>query len=139
MTNVSRVFTSACAVLLLTGSLLGAQAALRSTNDGVFTAAQVDTGKTTFKAKCSDCHETSYFEEALLDQWTGKPLSALYEMLVSNMPANKPGSLSDQEYADVMSLLLQLNGVQPGSTVLVGGKEAMATIRFDRPTGANVP
>ena len=40
---------------------LSAQAPAKTTNDGVYTAAQADRGKTVFDAKCTGCHEPSRF------------------------------------------------------------------------------
>jgi len=35
------------------------------------------------------------------------------------MPQDRPGSLTPQQYIDVLAYILQLNGIQPGSQELV--------------------
>ena len=46
--------------------------AMRSVRDGVYTAAQVDRGATTFAAGCSACHVPEQFADPLfMDAWTG--------------------------------------------------------------------
>jgi mono/diheme cytochrome c family protein len=114
--------------------VLVAQIPERSTNSGVFTKEQLVRGQNTFQAHCSDCHDPSYFQgRDFLDHWSNRSLFALWDMVSEGMPANDPGSLSQQEYADVTALLLSLNGVPVGIVELQGGKDVMSSIRFDTP------
>ena len=34
--------------------------------------------------------------------------------MATNMPADKPGKMKDQDYADIMAFLLYSNGYRPG-------------------------
>ena len=122
--------------LMLCAVLTAAQAPARSTNDGVYAAAQADRGKATFQAKCTACHESSQFAGSdFLSGWSKEPLSSLYEMIAGSMPADNPGGLQPQEYADVVAYLLQLNGYPAGAEELKGGREASAGIRIEEPRG----
>jgi len=113
-------------------------ASMRSTNQGVFTAEQVEAGKVTFKDICSDCHNPEYFTgEQFMAQWANKPLFDLYQMVSVSMPSEEPGSLTKEQYAGVIALLLQWNGVPAGTAKLEATDEAMSAIQFDfpKPTG----
>lgn len=130
----SRTVVAAAVGVALSCALAAAQAPPRSTNDGVYTTAQAERGKATFEAKCSACHETSRFKgNDFVSGWANGPLFGLYEMISATMPADNPGGLQQQEYADVIALMLQLNGVRAGDAELKAGKDAMSAIRFDPP------
>ena len=53
------------------------------------------------------------------------PLFSLYEMITSTMPEDQPGSLPDQQYADVIAFFLGLNKYPTGGEELAGTAEAM--------------
>lgn len=113
---------------------LHAQDILRSTNDGVYTAAQAARGKTTFTARCSACHEAERFKGAeFIDGWAKEPLAPLFEMMSSTMPADNPGGLQPQEYGDVLAYILQINAYPTGADELKGNKDAAGAIRLDPP------
>jgi hypothetical protein len=47
------------------------------------------------------------------------------------MPKNDPGSLSEQEYVDVMSYMLRLNGMPAGVQDMPTDSLALSRIRID--------
>ena len=120
--------------ILLVAAVTAAQTPAKSSNDGVFTPAQAERGKATFQAKCTACHESNQFgSREFISGWSKEPLSSLYEMISGTMPADNPGSLQPQEYADVVALFLQLNGYRAGAEELKGGKDAMSNVALDPP------
>ena len=62
--------------------------------------------------------------------WSGKPLTDLH-VAVMSMPMDAPGSLSKQEYADILADFLSLNGYPAGPTPLAGTDEAIRAITLD--------
>lgn len=99
--------------------------------DGVFSEAQANRGKDVFEESCLECH-------ALLE-FTGGPYTPLAkwpnvgEMFVSvssRMPYNDPGSLSRQEYAAVLSYILQQNGYPSDGDELPGDVRRLLPIRI---------
>ncbi len=82
--------------------------------------------------QCVTCHGDSLrgsaSAPALADPgfraaWQGRPVSALYECLRTTMPPGRGGTLPDEDYLHLMSLLLDANGFAPrggdgGSEVL---------------------
>jgi PQQ-dependent dehydrogenase (methanol/ethanol family) len=98
---------------------------------GWFTTEQAARGKAFFTSSCASCHGTALQGGAgpalaganFFGNWGGKPLSALYAFEHSSMPLTSPGSLSQQEYADITAYLLEQNGFAPGSAPLTAGSD----------------
>jgi cytochrome c len=86
-------------------------------------------GQTVFADKCSPCHgdrgqgvssPSVIGSGANLGKFnTGK---GLYDYVKSNMPFNAPGSLSDQEYLNVVAFLLVQDNYVSSDTQLDTGK-----------------
>jgi mono/diheme cytochrome c family protein len=110
-----------------------AQAPTKTTNDGVYTADQAGRGKTVFEAKCTGCHEPSRFTgESFYESFNGKPMKELWDIASGTMPEDNPGSLKQQEYADIIAYFLQLNEFKTGDTELKGDAAAMAAIKVEK-------
>lgn len=106
-------------VILLMGLVAG-QAVLaqdKTVNDGVFTAAQVDTGKLVYDASCAACHDMRFYRDTLRS-WNNQPLLYLWETVMGTMPADNPGSLMLDEYTDVLAYILSENDFPAGDATL---------------------
>jgi mono/diheme cytochrome c family protein len=109
----------------------GAQAPARTVNDGVYSGDQASRGQALFTSLCTTCHDTERFTGAeFVSAWSGKPLVELFNA-VQTMPEDNPGSLSGQQYADVMAYFLQLNKFPTGADELKGEADALAGIQFE--------
>jgi mono/diheme cytochrome c family protein len=114
-------------------AMVGRQAPTKSTNDGVYTAAQADRGKKTFAEKCSGCHETSRFSgDAFHEAWDGKAMKEIWDIASGTMPEDNPGSLKQQEYGDILAYFLSLNEYPAGEAELQGNAGAMAAIKIEK-------
>ena len=92
----------------------------------MFTEAQVERGRRSYISDCSDCHGSelnngefggapltgSYFA----DHWGETTVDALYGFVQAAMPPNRPGSLSDQTYTDIITFILDKNGYRATGT-----------------------
>ena len=115
------------ALLPVAAAIVSGQGTTRSTNDGVYTAAQAARGKTTFEAKCSGCHEPSRFSgKSFEEEWDGKALKEIWDIASGTMPEDNPGSLRTQEYGDIMAYFLSLNEYPTGDKELEASGPAMA-------------
>ena len=104
----------------------------RTVNDAVYSSEQAARGRKIFESKCSLCHEAERFKEVtFLNGWKGEPLSALFETIGATMPADNPGGLQPQDYADVVALILELNGYPAGPSEVAATKAAIASIRIE--------
>jgi mono/diheme cytochrome c family protein len=114
-------------------AVTGEQAPTKTTNSGVYTAAQAARGQKVFGDKCTACHEPSRFAGAAFDEsWNGKALKDLWDVASGTMPEDNPGSLKQQEYADIIAYFLQLNEFAPGEGELQPGAAPMAAIKVEK-------
>jgi alcohol dehydrogenase (cytochrome c) len=115
--------------LVLGASLLGIGAVLAQENlpPGPFTAQQVAAGRTAFMTSCAACHQANLSGQGdalplagrqFLSGWSGRTTADLYNLIHASMPANAPGSLNAQAYADITAFILYANGAKAGPVAL---------------------
>jgi len=98
--------------------------AIRTVWDGVYVHPQADRGESNFFMHCAHCHEGGgdgllLSSEDFFNSWRGEKLLALFRYMKTTMPPDNPGSLSDWEYLDIVTYILQINGYPEGSTDLL--------------------
>lgn len=118
-------------------------AAAKSIWDGVFTAEQAERGAQVNAGSCASCHGRRMDGAALdpdmpstppiarnrfLRDWDGQSLAALFQYIRSTMPKNNPGSLSDQQYIDVIAEMLSASGAPVGDAELAPDTAALGSI-----------
>ncbi|HZI27563.1 MAG TPA: cytochrome c [Gemmatimonadaceae bacterium] len=104
----------------------------RSTGHGVYSREQWMRGRDVYAGLCAGCHPAiTHVGPMFTTSWAGKKLSDLFGFLRERMPKNDPGSLSEQEYVDVMSYMLRLNGMPAGVEELPADSLALTKIRID--------
>ncbi|PCH63320.1 MAG: hypothetical protein COC19_01150, partial [SAR86 cluster bacterium] len=80
--------------------------------------ASVERGRVTFTADCTRCHIPIEMEGRLRARWIGRSGQELFEQIRSTMPAETPGSLTDDQYMDLTAFILQSGNVEiPGGTI----------------------
>jgi mono/diheme cytochrome c family protein len=110
---------------------IGAQTPAKTVNDGVYSSGQASRGQALFQSICTTCHAPDRFTgQEFVSGWTGKPLSELFKAL-QTMPEDNPGTLSAQQYADVMAYFLQLNNFPTGAEELKGEPDVLANIQVE--------
>jgi mono/diheme cytochrome c family protein len=95
----------------------------RTVRDRIYTEDQAAQGKAIYDAKCSACHDGTGLgpelkDPAYLNGWENKNVRAFYSRVLTTMPENEPGSLSETEVLDILAFLLQTNGFPAGETPL---------------------
>ena len=121
------------ALLPVAAAILNGQAPTKTTNSGVYTAAQAERGKKTFGEKCSGCHEPSRFSgDTFHEAWDGKALKEIWDIASGTMPEDNPGSLRTQEYGDIMAYFLSLNEYPTGDAELQPGAAPMGAIKVEK-------
>lgn len=130
---MTRLFLAAraCAMIFSTCELAAqSNGGGASTNDGVYTREQAARGQQVFITLCKSCHTPeSHATPAFVGKWEGKPLSELFQYIRDEMPKNEPGSLAPEEYADVLTYILRLNGVPAGAAELPADTNRMKSVR----------
>lgn len=106
----------------------------RTTLDGVYTLVQANAGRDIFAGVCKECHANNvYAGQPLRQRWNGRTLGELFGYLRREMPKSNPGSLSDQDYTNVIAYLLRLNEMPTGRQPLAVDSSALHDIRFAAP------
>lgn len=104
----------------------------RSTKEGVYTREQWQRGRDIYAGLCASCHQAAtHAGIAFTKSWAGKKLSDLFGFLRERMPKSDPGSLSEQEYVDVISYMLRVNGMPQGDDELPADSLALTKISID--------
>jgi S-disulfanyl-L-cysteine oxidoreductase SoxD len=121
-------------------SLFGQSSPSRSVWDGVYTEEQANRGRALYGQECAMCHGDSLTGAdeapalvggAFLANWDGLTVGDLFERIRISMPANRPGKLSREKVADVLSYLLAFNRFPGGSTELERQTEVLKEIRLE--------
>lgn len=120
-------------VWALTAAAVGAQAPAKSVNDGVYSSSQASRGQALFQSMCTTCHAPDRFTGAeFVSAWAGKPVAEIFKA-VQTMPEDNPGSLSAQQYGDVIAYFLSLNKYPAGAEELKGDADALGKIAMETP------
>ena len=146
-----RFGTSTTAWLIAGAALYGATAyssvrasqdapkAASTTWDGVFTVAQAKQGDALYAQHCAKCHAPDLTGADVAPALTGADFAAnwndlslgdLFERMRIGMPADKPGSVSRQDNADVLAFMLFKAGFPAGELDLPAQVELLKTIKF---------
>ena len=133
---------SAAALFLTVAAMAAASPAraqapvIRSTRSGVYTEAQAAEGAKTYDTICSKCHAnpTNPLKgQRIIQAFSGHPLYQIWTYITTNMPQSAPGTLPQQQYADVLAYILKINGYPAGAEPLPPDPQVIANIDFDPP------
>jgi cytochrome c len=128
---------------LVTATLTAAQeGAKRSVWDGVYTEAQAMRGERDYGRSCERCHgvdltgdpmtEVPALQSApFLDQWQGKTVKDLFDLIKRSMPADEPDSLTTRAYVDIVAYLLSANHFPAGTQELSREPAALQQLRIE--------
>ena len=113
----------------------------RSVWSGVYTAAQAERGAETFRASCAGCHMPDLSGRGTAipalrgDSFTGarhgQTVGDFYEVVSTTMPPGRGGSLSPDQYVDLVAYVLSQNAFPAGDADLVHSDEVLDGILFD--------
>jgi mono/diheme cytochrome c family protein len=125
------------------GVFLGAQGpAQKNIWSGVYSQKQAASGKELYLQHCASCHgeelEGKFISdssappalrgERFVTNWTDVSVHDLLDRIRTTMPTDRPGSLKDQEYLDIVAFLLERNAFPPGSEPLPSAAEGLKRI-----------
>ncbi len=114
----------------------------KTTKDGIYTAEQSTRGEAVYKSKCASCHgddltgggfAPALAGDAFFEHWSSKKLSDLSSQIKDTMPADKPGSLSPDDTADIVAYVLRSNGFPAGAAPLSNDATALAQVAIAKP------
>ena len=93
---------------------------------GPFTAEQATAGRTAYDNSCAGCHGADLTGgsapalggAAFAGSWGTRTTRDLLGLIQTTMPTDRPGSLSEATYVNIVAYLLQANGRTPGTQPL---------------------
>jgi mono/diheme cytochrome c family protein len=104
-----------------------------------FTQEQADRGQMAYAHSCLDCHGSRLDNgefggpplkgSSFARHWDGANVAALFSFMKVKMPADRPGQLDDETYADVLAFILGENGFKSGDKELpadINAQQAMS-------------
>jgi len=134
------------AILLLSGLCAAAttvtarqDASGKTVWNAVYSDAQAKRGEEKYGQSCAKCHgpDLSGADAApplaggeFNSGWNDLSVGDLFERLRVTMPADKPGSVSRQDNADIVAFLLAKNGFPAGDAELSSQTELLKTIKI---------
>lgn len=137
---LNRFATLAILVVGILVAVVKAQDSQRSLWDGVYTQEQAKRGEATYGERCAQCHGSDLMSgdsvpplagTDFLSTWNTKTVGDLFDRIRTSMPADKPGTLTHQQTADIVAYLLSANKFPAGKTELSTQSESLKQIQFD--------
>src|SRR5258708_23882850 len=116
-----------CGAVAVIGISIAVTAAQQPARTGPFTGEQAASGRAIYQSTCSTCHLPDMkgtFEAPplaganFMNMWRNRPMSDLFSRIKNSMPITNPGSLSDQDAANLVAYILQANGAMAAEATL---------------------
>ena len=111
--------------------------------DGVYTDAQAKRGATVYKDTCEPCHGAkltgtdaggpTLVGADFINGWKDMSLGALLNKVNMDMPSNAPGTLTPEQYADVLAYVLSANKYPVGQKELPTDAVALKPVKMAAP------
>ena len=141
---LGRAVLSSVLCMTIAANLFAAQdsstSGTRSVWDGVYTEDQAKRGEASYKIGCSSCHgETmkgagespALAGMKFMSNWSGLPLSDLYERIRRTMPQDNPARITRQQKVEILAYILSMNKFPSGNTDLPRQPELLRLIRIE--------
>lgn len=98
-----------------------------------FSDAQADRGRDTFRAGCTECHDSSQFSNARFGRrWNRRTAGSLYSFIQTSMPETAPGSLTPKQTVELVAYIMRMNGFEPGAGELTADRAVLDQISLAR-------
>lgn len=105
--------------------------------EAFFTSAQAERGQEAYREYCQGCHSSDLQAEgpyppltgsSFFADWEGRSALELYSFIHDFMPLGDPGSLSDEQYLDIVAFWLEFHNYPAGENELGEGELEQVTI-----------
>jgi mono/diheme cytochrome c family protein len=135
-------FKVAIASLVVLQALIIASAQGKTTLDGVYSEAQATRGEKVYADSCTSCHgddlsgggqTPALAGKEFNGDWNDLSMGDLFDRTRLSMPADKPGSLTPEQTADVIAYLLKKGSFPAGPADLPTDTAALKAIKFVSP------
>lgn len=112
-------------------------AAAQDTADGVYAVEQAERGLAVYDENCSACHAgdlagtpggPGLMGSRFKALWSKKSVGELYTKIHDTMPAGMGGTLTEEQYLDVVAYILQFNKFAAGDAPMTADIEALNAV-----------
>jgi mono/diheme cytochrome c family protein len=103
-----------------------------------YTDEQSARGEAIYTKACGPCHEDKSLApllqgEPFAKNWSDKTVGTLFTKILSTMPLQDPGTLTDQQSIDLVAYILKLNHFSASQEALPKDAAALAAMSFSSP------
>jgi mono/diheme cytochrome c family protein len=128
-------------IALAVGAIL-LPAQVKTTQDGVYSAAQAKRGALVYEGACASCHGADLAGDGqsspltgkdFATTWNGQPLGDLFERIHATMPADAPGTLKTADVAAVIAYILEKSAFPAGLSELPADQKSLKDVTFIAP------
>ena len=139
MTKVAFLVAVLGPVVSLGFAFVQGQTTPKTTWDGVYTEAQAKRGEELYSQACAGCHAPdlsgadaapSLTGTAFNAEWNDLSVADLADRIRTTMPADAPGSLSRQQYVDIVTFILAKDGFPVGPSELPAQDDSLKQIKI---------
>lgn len=141
------VLTAAALAAAIGAGTGQAQSTGRSVWEGIYSPEQAARGEAQYVERCAACHGVTLNGTGEAPGLSGGEFVSHYDQLTvadlfdrvrTTMPQNDPGTLSRDQYVEVVAFLLKSNGFPAGAAPLDRRSEVLATIgiQAQKPEGS---
>lgn len=102
-------------------------------SSGLFTSSQASRGERRFQQLCADCHRNVEITRSWFSGTVHHTAADLMAVMSTTMPETSPGSLSPDQYADILAFLLRLNNYPAGEKELPADPAVLTNVPIPAP------
>jgi mono/diheme cytochrome c family protein len=128
-------------VIATAGTYVAARQNRRTVWDGVYNEGQATRGKQLYVGNCSVCHQEglqgadlapALKGDSFVLRWSDSSVDDMFTTISTSMPADAPATLTPQQYADIVTYLLQQNNFPAGTEEIKADPAVMKTITITK-------
>ena len=129
-------------LIVVQGWILASAQSATTAPGVVYSEAQAKRGEAAYTKDCASCHGADMTGDGQTPsltgkdfnlEWSGMPLSDLFDRIHATMPADNPGRLTPAEVADLVAFILSKAGLPAGPTELPADVAALKQMKYMAP------
>src|SRR6266478_50619 len=129
-------------LIVVQGWILSSAQSATTAPGVVYSEAQAKRGEAAYTKDCASCHGGDMTGDGQTPsltgkdfnlEWSGMPLSDLFDRIHATMPADNPGRLTPTEVADLVAFILSKAGLPAGPTELPADLAALKQMKYMAP------
>ena len=128
-------------VIATAGTYVVARQGRKTVWDGIYSEDQATRGKQLYVGNCSVCHQEglqgadlapALKGDSFVLRWSDSSVDDMVTTISTSMPADAPGSLTAQQYLDIVTYLLQQNSFPAGKEEIKADPALLKTITITK-------